>query len=149
MLNEHFFDLLRYTSCQLIVLSIDHFRQIQDHLVVNYLIKHLIIIDINGRDGLSLFDHPTIEEDLPETLVIRFETDTIDVYYYWDDKLYNRFFMKNGSLLFDKPFFYKDGGLNLKGRELKVSLVVYTPFSYASYDVSIINIYDLLCTFDL
>lgn len=135
------------TGCAVNLL--DHFRQIQDHLVVNYLIKHLIIIDMNGRDVLSFFDHLTIEEDLPETLAITFETDTIDVYYYWDDKLYNRFFMKNGSLLFEKPFFYKDGGLNLRGRELKVSLVVYTPFSFASYDVSINNLYHLLCNFKL
>lgn len=117
---------------------LDQFRKVQDHLVVNYLIKHLIIIDINEEyDGLSLFDHATIVEDLPETLLLKFDTNQIDMYYYWDDSLYNTFFVENGSFLYEKPFFYKEGGLNLGGRELKVSLVVYTPFAYASYDVSV------------
>lgn len=114
----------------------NHFREVQDHLVVNFLTKYLVVINVNEEsDGLSLFEHPTVMEDLPETLLLTFDTNFIDFHYYWDTELYNRFYVENQSLLYEKPFFYKETGLNLGGRELKVSLVVYTPFSYASYDV--------------
>lgn len=118
---------------------LDHFREVQDHLTVNYLKKYLVILDVNEKyDGVSLFDHPTVVEDLPETLLLGLTNASyIDVHYYWESGLYNRFYMENQSLLYEKSFFYKENGLNLAGRELKVSLVVYTPFSYANFDVSI------------
>lgn len=107
--------------------------------MVNYLNKYLIIVDINEEfDGLSLFEHETIVEDLPETLILEQTVNNIDIHYYWNG-LQNRFFVENGSLLYDKPFFHKEHGLDLGGREMKVSLVMYTPFSYASYDVRIIS----------
>lgn len=101
----------------------------------------MVIIDSSDE---TLFEHPTIVEDIPETILLKFDpiySNYIDVYYYWEHDLFNRFYVQNQTFLYENRFFEKKSGLDLGGRELKVSLVVYTPFSYANFGVSIKNIF--------
>uniref|UniRef100_A0A336MLL3 CSON003528 protein n=1 Tax=Culicoides sonorensis TaxID=179676 RepID=A0A336MLL3_CULSO len=92
-------------------------------------------------DTFSLFNHTTIIEDIPETLLLTMDLEnslqekSIKIYYFWESvNLFNKYFVDNQSLLFEKSFFHNYEMLNLQGRELRVSLVVYTPFSHAKFN---------------